>query len=177
MSKLILLDRDGVINYDSADYIRCEDDWVPIPGSLEAISTLNQLGHKVAIITNQSGIARGYFSEQTLEKIHAKLKRCLAEVGGHVDAIFYCPHHPEDDCACRKPKANMLKQAIQQFAIRAQESWMVGDSLKDLQAAHNAGCHKVLVKTGNGLTTLQSQPKLDYQLFDDLSRFVESLQR
>lgn len=152
---LIILDRDGVINEDSTNYIKSPDEWLVIPGSLEAIAQLNKAGHTVAIATNQSGITRGLYSEQILAAIHQKMKTELAKVGGHIDAIFYCPHRPEDNCDCRKPKPGLLLQIAKKFHANLKEAVMVGDSLKDIQAAQSVGCPVLLVKTGNGASTFQ----------------------
>ena len=141
MTKLILLDRDGVINYDSDDFIKSPDEWRAIPGSLEAIALLNKAGIKVAVASNQSGLARGYFTEETLQKIHEKMLNELKQHNGHIDKIFYCPHGPHDHCNCRKPKPGMLFQAFQHFNITPEEAYFVGDSQRDIDAANAAGCH------------------------------------
>lgn len=154
--KTAILDRDGVINYDSADFIKSPDEWIAIPGSLEAIARLNHAGWRVIVATNQSGIARGLFDMNTLNAIHAKLKHELAEVGGHVHAIYICPHGPDDQCSCRKPLPGMFLDMAQRYDLQLQNCVSVGDSLRDLQAAHTAGCKTALVLTGNGKKT-QSQ--------------------
>ncbi len=143
---LIILDRDGVINQDSPNYIRSPADFQPIPGSLEAIAALNRAGHQVVVATNQSGIGRGYFSEETLSAIHTKMQDLLAAVGGQVDGIYYCPHATEDNCACRKPKPGLLYQIRKDFPDHFAEAVMVGDNVRDLQAAHAAGCRAVWIQ-------------------------------
>lgn len=151
--KLILLDRDGVINYDSDAFIKTPEEWNAMPGSLEAIALLNKARIKVAIASNQSGLARGYFTEKTLQAIHAKMLQQLANYGGHIDKIFYCPHGPHDNCNCRKPKPGMLLQAFQYFNVTPEEAYFVGDSQRDIDAAVAAGCHSCLIDSDNNLLT------------------------
>ena len=152
--KLVILDRDGVINFDSDQYIKSPAEWRPIPGSLEAIARLNQAGFKVAVATNQSGIGRGLFDMATLNAIHDKLHKSLAAVGGRVDAMFFCPHTNEDRCACRKPRPGLLEDIAQRFGVPLQNVPAVGDSLRDLQAAIAAGAQPMLVRSGKGEKTL-----------------------
>ena len=151
MLKLVLLDRDGVINYDSDAFIKSPDEWHAIPGSLEAIALLNQAGIKVAIASNQSGLARGYFNADTLQKIHEKMRHELASYGGHIDKIFYCPHGPNDDCDCRKPKPGMLLQAFEYFNVKPEEAYFAGDSQRDIDAATAAGCQSILINAESTL--------------------------
>jgi D-glycero-D-manno-heptose 1,7-bisphosphate phosphatase len=151
---LVILDRDGVINEDSEEFIRSADEWYPIEGSLEAIANLNQNGLRVVIASNQSGIGRGLFDVAALNDIHAKMHRELADVGGRVDAIFFCPHTPEDQCDCRKPKPGLFTQIAGRMGVDLSHTWTVGDSLRDLVAGHAAGCRVILVKTGKGEKTL-----------------------
>lgn len=172
---LIILDRDGVINYDSVDYIKSPDEWHAIPGSLEAIAKLNRVGHKVVIASNQAGIARGYYNLQTLEKIHEKMRAELKKVHGHIDDIFFCPHHPNDNCACRKPKPGLFHQIAKKYPDDFKNALMVGDSLRDIEAAQAANCKAVLVKTGNGAEALAKNPKLNVPVFADLATVVEHL--
>lgn len=150
MIKVIVLDRDGVINYDSPAFIKSSAEWLAIPGSLEAIAKLNTAKLKVAIASNQSGIAKGYFSLETLAAIHEKMQAELANVGGHIDNIHFCPHNPQDNCLCRKPKPGLLIQIAEHFAVNANEMLFIGDSIRDLQTAQAFGCKAILVKTGNG---------------------------
>lgn len=174
--KLIILDRDGVINEDSDDYIKSTEEFIPIEGSLEAIARLNQSGYSVAIATNQSGIARGLYTIDTLNSMHEKLRRLLAPFGGHVDAIFYCPHGPDDGCDCRKPKTGMFDEIKQRFALDLYDVFAVGDSLRDLQAALAAGANPVLVKTGKGERTLAKAESIDsIPVFKNLAAFVDEL--
>lgn len=151
--KLVILDRDGVINQDSATFIKNPNEWIPIPGSLEAIALLNQHGYRVAIATNQSGIARGYFDMATLNAIHEKMHKALAQVGGKVDAVFYCPHAADDNCGCRKPKTGMLEEIGRRFNVELARVPGVGDAMRDLQAFADAGCQPYLVRTGKGEET------------------------
>lgn len=151
--KLIILDRDGVINYDSEAYIKSPDEWVPIPGSLEAIASLTQAGYTISVATNQSGVARGYYDLATLEKIHQKMHEMVSDAGGRIDSVFLCPHGPEENCVCRKPKAGLFKQIAAHYRIELTDIPAVGDSLRDIQAAQAVGCQCYLVLTGNGLKT------------------------
>lgn len=155
-SKLIILDRDGVINEDSDDYIKSAAAWKPIPGSLEAIARLNQQGYRVAVATNQAGLARGLFDMHALNAIHQKLHLAGQTVGAHVDAIFFCPHAPEDFCDCRKPRPGMLRAIGQRFDIQLTGVPLVGDTLRDLQAGFEVGCTPYLVRTGKGIRTIQT---------------------
>jgi D-glycero-D-manno-heptose 1,7-bisphosphate phosphatase len=151
--KLAILDRDGVINYDSHAFITTPDEWIPLPGSLAAIARLSRAGWRVVIASNQSGVARGLFSMDTLNAIHAKMRRETAQAGGVIDAIFICTHGPDEGCACRKPKAGMFLDIARRYDISLDGIPAVGDSLRDLQAASLAGCTPWLVMTGNGQKT------------------------
>ncbi|PKO47845.1 MAG: D-glycero-beta-D-manno-heptose-1,7-bisphosphate 7-phosphatase [Betaproteobacteria bacterium HGW-Betaproteobacteria-22] len=152
--KLVILDRDGVINQDSANFIKNPNEWIAIPGSLEAIALLNQYGFRVAVATNQSGVSRGLFDMTILNSIHEKMHRELAAVGGRIDAVFYCPHSADDDCECRKPKPGMIKEIGKRFSTELSQVYAIGDALRDLQAFASAGCRPVLVRTGKGEGTL-----------------------
>ena len=152
--KLIILDRDGVINHDSDAFIKSPDEWVPIKGSLEAIARLNQAGYRVAVATNQSCIARGLFDMPTLIAIHQKMHDAAQQVGAEIDAIFFCPHAADNNCDCRKPKAGMFHDISKRFDISLRGGVAtVGDSLRDLQAGFIAGCAPYLVLTGKGKKT------------------------
>ncbi len=153
---LAILDRDGVINYDSDAFIKHPDEWRALPGSLEAIAKLSQAGWKVVVATNQSGLARGLFTMQTLNAIHAKMRKELAALGGHIDAIFICPHGPDDSCLCRKPLPGLFQDIAKRYDISLKGVVAVGDSLRDIQAAYSMGCKTWLVLTGNGQRTLDS---------------------
>ena len=175
--KLIMLDRDGVINEDSADYIKSPEEWIPIAGSLEAIAKLNQAGYKVVVVSNQSGIARGYFTEETLQLMHEKMRRELEKFGGFIDYIYYCPHHPDENCECRKPKPKMVLEVLRKFQVRPQEVLLIGDSWADVQLAKNVGCDFILVKTGKGVKTIaEHKNELEkIPIFDNLAAAVEGI--
>lgn len=168
--KLVILDRDGVINHDSDQYIKSPEEWKPIPGSLTAIARLNQAGYRVVVATNQSGIGRGLFETDTMIAIHDKMFKALAQVGGHIDAIFFCPHTNDDNCECRKPKAGMFREIAARFNADLAGVPAIGDSLRDLQAAQAAGAQPVLVLTGKGRKTADD-PALppDTLVFPDLA--------
>jgi len=174
-SKLVILDRDGVINHDSDAYIKSPEEWIAIPGSLEAISRLNQAGYQVAIATNQSGIARGYYDLDTLAAIHQKMTDQLTAAGGELVAIYFCPHGPDDNCDCRKPKAGLYRKIQQQLGLESLEGVpVVGDSLRDLQAGEEVGCTLNLVRTGKGeKTQFNSDLPEPASIFDDLSGFAD----
>ena len=148
--KLVILDRDGTINQDSDDYIKSPDEWLPLPGALEAIAKLNHAGWHVVVASNQSGLGRGLFDMVTLNATHAKMGKLLARVGGRVDAIFFCPHTPEDACRCRKPLPGLFEQIGERYNIELNTVHAVGDSPRDAQAAATAGCKTHLVLTGKG---------------------------
>jgi D-glycero-D-manno-heptose 1,7-bisphosphate phosphatase len=154
--KVVILDRDGVINVDSDAFIKSPDEWVALPGSLEAIARLNQAGYRVAIATNQSGIGRGLFDMNALNAMHLKMHRMAAAVGGRIDAVFFCPHTAEDHCECRKPKPGMLKMIAERFEVDPEHTPVVGDSLRDLQAGESLGHPAHLVLSGKGRKTLEA---------------------
>jgi D-glycero-D-manno-heptose 1,7-bisphosphate phosphatase len=172
--KMVILDRDGVINYDSDEFIKNPDEWRPIPGSLSAIKKLNDARIIVTVASNQSGVARGLFSESTLDMIHKKFTDLLAEMGAHIDQIEYCAHGPDDNCECRKPKAGMISKLLKQFNIASQDALVVGDAFRDLQAGQAAGCDVVLVKTGKGEKTL-AENKITVPVFADLRSVVDEM--
>lgn len=173
---LIILDRDGVINHDSDLFIKSPAEWEPIEGSLEAIARLNHADYRVIVMTNQSGIARGLFDVETLNRIHSKMHRMLAQVGGKIEAIFFCPHKEEDNCLCRKPKAGLLTDFANRLRLTLADVPVVGDSLRDLQAAQAAGAKPILVKTGKGERTLAAGTlPQGVEVFSDLSAFVTDL--
>ena len=174
--KLVILDRDGTINHDSDEYIKSPEEWRPIKGSLEAIARLTQADYRVVVATNQSGIARGLIDTRTLFAIHDTLLRALAQVGGRIDAFFFCPHKAEDRCACRKPQPGMLLEVARRFNVALDDTCMVGDALRDLEAAAAAGAKPVLVLTGRGLAT-RDEGRLPpgTRIFPDLAAFAEHL--
>jgi D-glycero-D-manno-heptose 1,7-bisphosphate phosphatase len=151
--KLVILDRDGVINFDSEQFIKSPAEWKPIPGSLEAIAKLNHAGYRVVIASNQSGVGRGLFDMGALNAINDKMYRALAQVGGRIDALFYCPHAAESNCECRKPKPGMFLDIAQRFNVDLNDVPSVGDSLRDLQAAAAVSAQPILVLTGKGRRT------------------------
>lgn len=174
---LIILDRDGVINEYDGNYICSADEWIPIPGSIEAIARLCNAGHRIAIATNQSGIARGYYGIDELDAMHDKLEQLVEAQGGCIDLIAHCPHHPDDQCVCRKPLTGLLDQIRNHFHLDSlQGAMMVGDSRKDLEAGLEADCQPVLVLTGNGVETalhLETRPLPDVRQFDNLAAFAD----
>lgn len=149
----VILDRDGVINADSPDFIKSPAEWMPLPGSIEALARLTEAGFGVVVASNQSGIGRGLFDLPTLGAIHAKLFGCAERAGARIQAIFFCPHHPDDHCPCRKPLPGMCLAAAARFHIPLADTYVVGDSLRDLEAARRSGAKPVLVLTGNGVET------------------------
>ena len=178
MKKLIILDRDGVINYDSPNYIKTEEEWQAIPGSLEAIALLKQKAYQVAIATNQSGIGRGYYTLATFFAIQKKFESLLQATNGKIDKLVFCPHTPEDDCLCRKPKPGMLIEILSFFKIDPTKStvYFVGDAITDIQAAKAANCQPILVRTGKDSATLEQLPPMEViPVFNDLLAFVKSL--
>ena len=177
--KLIILDRDGVINEDSDAYIKSVDEYIPIPGSLEAIARLNRAGYTVVVATNQSGIARGMFDEAVLQQIHDKLRLLLSGLGGEIARIYYCPHGPDDQCDCRKPKPGMMQRIFKDYPADPATVPAIGDSLRDLEAARLVGAQPVLVKTGKGQKTLRQlvdNPELQQvPVYDTLAAAVDAL--
>jgi len=174
--KLVILDRDGVINYDSDDFIKNVDEFVFLPGSIEAIARLNQAGYRVAVATNQSGVGRGYFDLDTLNQMHTKLQRALAAIGGQIEMIAYCPHTPDDECECRKPKAGMLLDIARRMNVSLNNTPVIGDSLRDLESARSVGAQPILVKTGKGERTLAKGKGLEgVPVYDNLAAAVDAL--
>jgi D-glycero-D-manno-heptose 1,7-bisphosphate phosphatase len=174
--KLIILDRDGVINQASEHFIKSPAEWKPLPGRLDAIARLTQAGYKIAIATNQSGVGRGFFTMATLNAIHVKMIKAAQEAGGRIDAVFYCPHTMADGCHCRKPAPGMLEEIGQRFQVALSSVIVVGDSLRDLQAAAAVGAKPCLVCTGKGARMIDdAQLPPDTQVFDDLSACVNAL--
>ncbi|MDP2195631.1 MAG: D-glycero-beta-D-manno-heptose 1,7-bisphosphate 7-phosphatase [Rhodocyclaceae bacterium] len=174
--KLIILDRDGVINKDSDLYIKSPEEWIPLPGSLEAIARLNQWGYRVVVATNQSGIGRGLFGMDTINAIHDKMIKAASHVGGSIDAIFFCPHTNADNCACRKPQPGMFNEIAARYNIDLAGVPVVGDALRDLQAAASVGAQPMLVLTGKGKKTkLDPALPAGTQIFADLAAAVKSL--
>ena len=176
-TRLVILDRDGVINRDSPEFVKSADEWLPLPGSIEAIAALSKAGFAVAVASNQSGLARGLVTEDALREMHCKLLDLVAAKGGQVDLIVHCPHGPDTGCDCRKPKPGLMHQVGAHFDIDITGAPMVGDSLRDLKAAAAAGCRPVLVRTGNGAKTEATLPAelADVEVYDDLAAAAAAL--
>ena len=178
-NKLVILDRDGTINQDSDDYIKSPEEWIPLPGALEAIARLNHAGWQVVVASNQSGLGRGLFDMATLNAMHAKMNKHLSAVGGRIDAVFFCPHGPEDKCQCRKPLPGLFEQIGERLGMDLKGTHVVGDSLRDLLAGVAVGCTPHLVHTGKG-AAFQGQPlpttfPSHTQTHADLAGFVDWL--
>lgn len=175
---LVLLDRDGVINHDSANYIRTARQWRALPGSLESIAALNSAGFTVAVCTNQSAVGRGYIDQATLSEIHARMIEALEALGGRLDGIYVCPHAPGAQCACRKPQPGLLHAAMRELGFPPGQTTMVGDSLRDMQAGFAAACSVVLVRTGHGADDESAARALGVEaVFDDLRGAAAALIR
>jgi len=179
LDKMVILDSDGVINHVADDDVTTVGNWDPIGGSIEAINRLKKAGYLVTIATNQSGIARGLYSEQELQQMHLKMTKMLETRGASIDGIFYCPHGPEANCICRKPKPGLLFQIAKKYDIDLSQTPFVGDNISDVQAAKMANAKPVLVRTGKGEYVMQNFPEaLDVPVYDDLAHFVrETLRR
>jgi len=175
--KLVILDRDGVINEDSVEYIKSPNEWWPLPGSLEAIAKLNHFGFKVAVATNQSGLARGLFSIDEFNAIHHKLHQALDRIGGQLECLVFCPHGPNDGCACRKPKPGLLLQIKERLGVELENVPVIGDSMRDIVSAKAVGAHPILVKTGKGQKTLEqySSELSDIPVLPNLAAAVEAI--
>jgi len=172
---LVILDRDGVINYDSAAYIRSPDEWRPLPGSLEAIAALHARGRRVVVVSNQSGVGRGLFSEATLAAIHAKMIRAIEAAGGAVSGVYYCPHRPEDACACRKPAPGMLLQIAKDLGCSLVGVPFIGDKVSDVLAADAVRARPILVRTGSGRTAEAELRARAVEIYEDLAAAVSHL--
>ena len=178
-NKLVILDRDGTINQDSDDYIKSPEEWIPLPGALEAIARLNHAGWQVVVASNHSGLGRGLFDMATLNAMHAKMNKHLSAVGGRIDAVFFCPHGPEDKCQCRKPLPGLFEQIGERLGMDLKGTHVVGDSLRDMLAGVAVGCTPHLVHTGKG-AAFQGQPlpttfPSHTQTHADLAGFVDWL--
>lgn len=163
-----MLDRDGVINEDSDAFIKSPQEWLPIPGSIEAIAKLYQNGFNIVVITNQSGLARGLFDSECLRRIHDKMRITIEAAGGKIEAVYFCPHAPEDGCKCRKPKPGLLNEFAEQKHVELVNIPFVGDSFRDIQAARAVRASPILVKTGKGAKTLIEHPNLNIPVFENL---------
>lgn len=179
--KLVILDRDGVINAESPNFIKSPEEWHPIKGSLEAIAQLSQAGYDVVVLTNQSGIGRGLFTADILGQIHIRMIDYVQQLGGKIQSVLVCPHHPDDGCNCRKPGTGLYDELAQRLKISFSGVYSVGDSLRDLQAARSAGASPVLVRTGNGKKTQQKikngedESLSEVPIFPNLAKFASTL--
>lgn len=177
MMRLAIVDRDGVINYDRPDHVKSPEEWEPIPGSLEAVARLNRAGYRVIVVSNQSGLGRGLFGIDTLHAIHEKMERLLKEAGGVVDALFFCPHRPDEGCECRKPGTGLFREIAWRYRTRLQAVPVIGDSRRDVDAAIGCGARPILVRTGRGTETLSELTDCDgVTLFSDLAAAVDGLE-
>ena len=180
-NRLVILDRDGVINFDSPNYIKSPEEWIPIPGSIEAIARIKAEGWKVVVATNQSAVGRGIIQLTDLFDIHAKLLNCVRRFGADIDGIFFCPHRPSQECACRKPKPGMFQEITKRFGVVGKYCITVGDSLRDLKAAEAISARSFLVLTGNGGKTLKEHKSFDdpipdkVEIENDLSSVAKKL--
>jgi len=176
--KLIILDRDGVINEDSDEFIKSPEEWIPIPGSLKAISRLYRNGYRVVVISNQSGIARGLFDVDELNRIHSKMIHEVQEKGGQIDSILFCPHGPNDGCNCRKPRSGMFEELAERLQIKLNGVISIGDTERDIVAARGAEARPVLVRSGKGERTLASADPANLEgvpVYDNLEAVVHAL--
>lgn len=175
--RLLILDRDGVINQDSAEFVKSAEEWLPLPGSIDAIARLSKAGYTVAVATNQSGLARGLFDTAALEAMHAKLRALVADEGGRVGEIAVCPHGPDDGCECRKPRPGLLLQLAEHYNVDLKDVAFVGDAPRDLEAALAAGAEPMLVRTGKGLKAERTltEALTDIAVFDDLAAAADAL--
>lgn len=179
LPKAVLLDRDGVINFDSPDYVLTPEQWEAIPGSLEAIARLTKAGISVAICSNQSGLGRGMMNEKLFHAIHAKMLLAIEEAGGMLTHAAYCPHSPEDKCTCRKPLPGLIREALKALGVTPEDAIMIGDSTRDIAAAHAAGVNSILVQTGYGNATAILQKSLvinpNIKAYPDLATAIDAI--
>lgn len=174
--KLVILDRDGVINYDSDKYVKSPEEWKAIPGSIEAISRLHREGYHVVVATNQSGVARGLFDLNVLSKIHNKMLEAIRTEGGEIEGIFFCPHGPDDGCHCRKPLSGLFDEIADRLKVNLRGLYAVGDTERDVVAARSVGMRPVLVRTGKGDRTLKKNKQMDGVIvLDNLAAFADAL--
>lgn len=175
--KLVILDRDGVINEDSDEFVKSPHEWQPIPRSLEGMARLYHAGYRLVVATNQSGIARGLFDFDALAAIHDKMQRLLGEFGGRTDGIFFCPHAPEDHCECRKPGIGLLRDIARRFQIDLSRVAVIGDKASDVQAARAGGGRPVLVRTGHGAELVDNDHGLltGVPVFEDLGAAADAI--
>jgi D-glycero-D-manno-heptose 1,7-bisphosphate phosphatase len=174
-ARLVVLDRDGVINEDSGEFIKSVVEWRPIPGSLEAIAALTRAGYRVAVVTNQSGVGRGLLTEQMLGLIHARMGAAVRDAGGQLAGVYYCPHHPDASCDCRKPKTALLRRLEQDLGVSLEGVPFVGDRLSDVGAADAVGARAMLVRTGTGAATVRALVARHIEVFDDLAAAARAI--
>jgi D-glycero-D-manno-heptose 1,7-bisphosphate phosphatase len=174
-ARLVVLDRDGVINEDSGEFIKSVAEWRPIPGSLEAIAALTRAGYRVAVVTNQSGVGRGLFSEETLGLIHAQMNAAVRDAGGRLAGVYYCPHHPDAGCDCRKPKTALLRRLERDLGVSLEGVPFVGDRISDVGAADAVGARAILVRTGTGEATARALGARSIEVFDDLAAAARAI--
>jgi len=175
-ARLVVLDRDGVINRESRDFIRTPAEWLPLPGSIRAIADLTAAGFAVVVATNQSGVGRGLFTAATLAAIHARMTSTIEAAGGRLAGIFFCPHRPEDNCDCRKPRPGLMTQVEERFGTSLRGQPVIGDSYRDLEAAWSVGARAMLVRTGNGAATEgRLATNAPVEVFPDLAAATELL--
>lgn len=176
--RLVVLDRDGVINRESPAFIKSPDEWVPLEGSIEAIASLARAGFTVVVATNQSGVGRGLIAPATLDAIHGRMRQAIEAAGGQLGGIYVCPHHPDAGCDCRKPRAGLLRRIAHDYGISLEGTPQVGDSLRDLEAARAVGARPLLVRTGNGRETERTLPPgYPVEIFPDLAQVAAALLR
>ena len=174
--KIVILDRDGVINHDRDDFVKNSLEWVPLPKAAEAIALFSQAGWRVVVATNQSGIGRGLFDMHALNAMHEKMHHLISKAGGRIDAVFFCPHKPEAGCSCRKPAPGMVLEVAERFSVKPESLWLVGDSLRDLEAVADVGGRAILVRTGKGRKTeAAGNLPAGTPVFDDLHAAAEWL--
>ncbi|ACO73742.1 D-glycero-beta-D-manno-heptose 1,7-bisphosphate 7-phosphatase [Laribacter hongkongensis] len=174
--KIVILDRDGVINHDRDDFVKNSLEWVPLPKAAEAIALFSQAGWRVVVATNQSGIGRGLFDMHALNAMHEKMHHLISKAGGRIDAVFFCPHKPEAGCSCRKPAPGMVLEVAERFSVKPESLWLVGDSLRDLEAVAAVGGRSILVRTGKGRKTeAAGNLPAGTPVFDDLHAAAEWL--
>ena len=174
-ARLVVLDRDGVINEDSGEFIKSVAEWRPIPGSLEAIAALSRAGYRVAVVTNQSGVGRGLFSEETLGLIHAQMSAAVSDAGGQLAGVYYCPHHPDANCDCRKPKTALLRRLEHDLGVSLEGVPFIGDRVSDIGAADAVGARAILVRTGTGAATARTLGGRNIDVFDDLAAAARAI--
>lgn len=172
---LVMIDRDGVINEDSSEFVKSVAEWRPIPGSLEAIGALTRGGFRVAVVTNQSGVGRGLFSEETLAAIHAQMRAAVHDAGGDLAGIYYCPHHPDANCDCRKPKTALLRRLERDLGVSLEAVPLIGDRMSDVAAADAVGARAILVRTGGGAATARALGARRVEVFDDLAAAARAI--